>query len=419
MKILVVGGGGREHAIIWKLSQSSKTLEIYCAPGNGGISELAQCIDIRATDIDNMVEFAIEESMDLVIVTPDDPLAQGMVDALEDAGIKAFGPRANAAIIEGSKVFAKEFMKKYEIPTAGYEVFEDFDKALSYLEGVSYPLVLKADGLALGKGVFIAQDSKEARQALKVMMVDNVFGSAGAKVVIEEFLIGPEVSLLAFTDGKTIVPMVSSQDHKRAYDGDQGPNTGGMGTFSPSRAYTPEIAQFVEKRILKPTIEGMNKEGRPFKGIIFLGIMLTQQGPKLLEYNARFGDPETQVVLPRLGTDLLDILLAIVEEKLDEVHVRWNENAAVCVVLASGGYPESFTKGYPIHGIHEVNEQEDIMIFHGGTKKENGQYLTNGGRVLGLTAVSKDLDTAMNKVYDTIEGIQFKDMYYRKDIGRE
>ncbi len=419
MKILVVGGGGREHAIIWKLSQSSKVTELYCAPGNGGIGELANCVDIEARDIENMVSFAKEKSIDLVIVTPDDPLALGMVDALEESGIKAFGPKKNAAIIESSKVFAKELMKKYDIPTGEYEVFDDYDKALYYLERTtSYPLVLKADGLALGKGVVISDNLKEAQEALRSIMVDKIFGQAGDKVIIEEFLRGPEVSILAFSDGKTVIPMVSSQDHKRIYDGDKGPNTGGMGTFSPSRVYTPEIAEYVQNKILNPTIEAMYREQRPFKGVIFLGLILTAEGPKLLEYNSRFGDPETQVVIPMLKTDLLDIFMAVVDERLDNITIEWEDKAAVCVILASGGYPGSYTKGYPIYGLDDLKDYDDILVYHAGTKKRDNRYWTNGGRVLGVTAIAENLDRATQKAYKAVEKIRFEGMHYRKDIGK-
>lgn len=417
MRVLLVGGGGREHAIVWKLCQSPKLTKIFCAPGNGGIGDIAECVDIEATDIDNMVEFAKKQDIDLVVVTPDDPLALGMVDALEDAGIKAFGPRKNAAEIESSKVFAKNFMKKYNIPTAEYQVFDDYNRALSYLKEAPYPLVLKADGLALGKGVIIAQSFDDALAGLRDIMIDKKFGKAGNKVVIEEFLSGPEVSLLAFTDGKTVIPMVSSQDHKRAYDGDRGPNTGGMGTFSPSRVYTPEIAEMVENEILEPTIKGMNREGRPFKGVLFLGLILTNQGPKVLEYNARFGDPETQVVLPRLKSDLFDIFLAVVDERLDKLKVEWEDNAAVCVVLASGGYPGSYKKGYDISGLENLADCEDVMVFHAGTQRVEDKYRTDGGRVLGVTAIAEDLNTSIQKAYNSLDEISFKDMYYRKDIG--
>ncbi len=417
MKVLVAGGGGREHAIIWKISQSSKVSKIYCAPGNGGISDLAECVDIAATDIDGMVGFAKNNGIDLTVVAPDDPLALGMVNAMEKEGLKAFGPTKEAARIESSKVFAKRLMKKYNIPTAEYEVFNDYEKAKKYLKTVDYPIVIKADGLALGKGVIIAENKEQAENAIKQMMIEKVFGQAGSQVVIEEFLSGPEVSILTFTDGNTIVPMVSSQDHKRAYDGDRGPNTGGMGTFSPSRVYTPEIAREVERIILKPTIEAMRQEGCPFKGVLYFGLMLTDKGVKVLEYNARFGDPETQVVLPRLKTDLMDIFMAIIDGQLDSIDIQWEDNAAVCVILASGGYPLSYNKGYEISGIEEVTANPDILVFHAGTKKKNGKFYTNGGRVLGVTAIAEDLETAIYKVYRQVERIHFEDMYYRKDIG--
>ncbi|HZJ58518.1 MAG TPA: phosphoribosylamine--glycine ligase [Clostridia bacterium] len=417
MKVLVVGGGGREHAIVWKLSQSPRISDLYCAPGNGGIGGIARCIDIEATDIESMVQFARDQSIDLVVVTPDDPLALGMVDAMAEAGIKAFGPNKNAAIIESSKVFAKDLMKKYDIPTGEYRVFSCYNEALDYIRESEFPLVVKADGLALGKGVIIAEHFDEARDAIREIMIEKVFGGAGNQVVIEEFLMGQEVSLLAFSDGHTTVPMVSSQDHKRAFDKDEGPNTGGMGAFSPSRVYTPEIAHIVETTMLQPTIDAMNEEGRPFKGVLFLGLILTEDGPKLLEYNARFGDPETQVVLPRLRTDLLDILLAVVDERLDEIDIEWEDNAAACVVMASGGYPGSYDKGYPIHGLQNLDDREGVMVFHAGTRGDRDQYFTHGGRVLGITSVAGDLDKAIQKAYKSVDLIKFKDMHYRRDIG--
>lgn len=418
MRVLVIGGGGREHAILWKLSQSPKVSKLFCAPGNGGIEDLASCIDIEATDIENMVKFSKDNAIDLVIVTPDDPLSIGMVDALEAEGIKAFGPKKNAAIIESSKVFAKDLMKKYNIPTGDYKVFSDYKDACDYIESQAYPLVIKADGLALGKGVFIVQNFREALNALKEIMIDKTFGQAGRKVIIEEFLVGKEVSLLAFTDGKTIIPMVSAQDHKKAFDNDLGPNTGGMGAFSPSTEYTPPIARIVEETILRPTIEAMNNEGRPFRGVLFLGLILTEEGPKVLEYNARFGDPETQVVLPRLKTDLLDVFLAVIDGKLDSIKIQWEDSSTACVVLASGGYPGSYKKGYVIDGISHGDHEEGILVFHAGTKKTDRQYLTNGGRVLGITARSNNLDDAIKKAYEAIKNIHFKDMHYRRDIGR-
>ncbi|MFO7294401.1 MAG: phosphoribosylamine--glycine ligase [Caldicoprobacter sp.] len=419
MKVLVVGSGGREHALVWKISKSPRVSKIYCAPGNGGISDLAECVNISATDVVGMVRFAKQNGIDLTVVAPDDPLAMGMVDALQAEGLKAFGPTRDAAIIESSKVFAKHLMRRYGIPTAEYRVFESYDKAVKYVEQVQYPVVIKAEGLALGKGVIIARDFDEARDALKSMMVDKVFGEAGLRVVIEEHLAGPEVSVLIFTDGKTIIPMVSAQDHKRAYDGDQGPNTGGMGAFSPSRVYTPDIASEVEDGIIRPTIRAMAQEGRPFKGVLYFGLMLTPQGPKVLEYNARFGDPETQVVLPRLKTDIVDIFEAVIDERLDEINVEWEDNAAVCVVLASGGYPKSYRTGYEISGIDEVLKDPDMMVFHAGTKKVDGKYYTSGGRVLGITAIAKDLDTAVRKAYQSVGKIHFENMHYRRDIGRK
>lgn len=418
MKVLVVGGGGREHALLWKLKQNPKITKMYAAPGNGGISELAECVDIQATDIESMVAFASENAIDLVVVAPDDPLVLGMVDAMEAVGIRAFGPRKNAAIIEGSKAFSKELMKKYNIPTAAYEVFENSEEAKAYVKSQRMPIVVKADGLALGKGVIIAQTEEEAVEAIEDMMVNSAFGSAGSKVVIEEFMTGPEVSILSFCDSKTIVPMVSVQDHKRAFDNDEGLNTGGMGTFTPSRFYTEEIAKECMEKIFVPTMEALNAEGRPFKGIIFFGLMLTENGPRLLEYNARFGDPETQVVLPRLQTDLLEIFEAIIDEKLSEVQITWDEQAAVCVIGASGGYPQSYDKGYPIQGIDKAQNQ-GCIVFHAGTKKEENAYKTNGGRVLGVTALGKDLEEAISKAYEGIGCIHFDKMHYRKDIGKK
>ncbi|SFQ24268.1 phosphoribosylamine--glycine ligase [Caldicoprobacter faecalis] len=417
MKVLVVGGGGREHALVWKISQSSRVSRIYCAPGNGGISELAECVNIPATDVEGIVRFAKQNNIDLTVVAPDDPLAMGMVDALQAEGLRAFGPTRDAAMIESSKVFAKNLMHKYGIPTAKYKVFDNYDQAVKYVEQIEYPAVIKAEGLALGKGVIIAKDVYEAKGALRAMMVDKVFGQAGLRVVIEEHLTGPEVSVLTFTDGRTVIPMVSAQDHKRAYDGDQGPNTGGMGAFSPSRVYAPEVAKEVEDCIIRPTIRAMAEERRLFKGVLYFGLMLTEQGPKVLEYNARFGDPETQVVLPRLKTDIVDIFEAVIDERLDEINIEWEDNAAVCVVLVSGGYPKSYKTGYEISGIEEVLKEPGIMVFHAGTKKIGGKYYTSGGRVLGVTAIAKDLDTAIQKVYQNVEKIRFENMHYRRDIG--
>ncbi len=419
MKVLVVGGGGREHTLVWKLSQSPKISELYCAPGNGGISELATCVAIKATDIDGIVNYSKENKMDLVVVAPDDPLAAGMVDKLNEAGIRAFGPVKAAAVIEGSKAFSKDLMKKYNIPTAGYSVFESSSEALRYIDECGAPIVVKADGLALGKGVIIAKTATEAKDAVNGMMNDKLFGNAGNKVVIEEFIEGPEVSILAFTDGKTVVPMVSSQDHKRAFDNDQGPNTGGMGTFSPSPLYDEKLADFCMKEIFVPTIEAMNKEGRKFKGVLYFGLMLTKDGPKVLEYNARFGDPETQVVIPRLKTDLLEIFEAIIDERLADINIEWDDNAAVCVVAASGGYPGKYPTGLEINGLDAAQADGNTIVFHAGTSLKDGKFYTAGGRVLGVTAVEKTMDMAIDKAYAGIEKISFEGMHYRKDIGRK
>ena len=418
MKILVVGGGGREHTIVWKVAQSDKVSKIYCAPGNGGISKLAECVDISATDIDSMVAFAKEKEIDLVMVAPDDPLVLGMVDAMEAAGIRAFGPRKNAAIIEGSKVFSKDLMKKYNIPTAGYEVFCDSKSAIEYLkEQNSYPAVIKAEGLALGKGVIIALNEEEAVAGIHEIMDDKKFGDSGNRVVIEEFLTGPEVSVLAFTDGKTVKPMVSAQDHKRAYDNDKGPNTGGMGTFSPSRLYDEAKAKECMENIFIPTINAMNAEGRPFKGVLYFGLMMTEKGVKVIEYNCRFGDPETQVVLPRLKTDLVDIMEAVVDEKLADIEIEWADNAAVCVVMASGGYPVSYEKGHLISGIEDAEAMDDVTVFHAGTKLTADGFTNVGGRVLGVTATDDDLDLAIKRAYEAVGKISWKDEFHRNDIG--
>ncbi len=417
MKILVIGSGGREHTIVWKLSKSPKVSKIYCAPGNGGIAELAECVPIKATDIDGVVNFAKEKAVDLVVVAPDDPLVAGMVDALEDAGIRAFGPRANAAAIEGSKVFSKDLMKKYNIPTAGYEVFTDPEAAIKYIEKGSFPTVIKAEGLALGKGVIIAKDIDEARAAIHDIMEEKVFGASGNRVVIEEFLTGPEVSVLAFCDGKTVVPMVSAQDHKRAFDNDEGLNTGGMGTFSPSRLYDAAKAEECMKNIFLPTVKAMQAEGRPFKGVLYFGLMMTAAGVRVIEYNARFGDPETQVVLPRLKTDLVDIIEAVIDGRLDEIEIEWEDNAAVCVVLASGGYPVKYATGYEISGLDEIAKYDDLTVFHAGTKRDGDKLVTAGGRVLGITAVAENLDAAIRRAYEGVEMVSFKDCHFRHDIG--
>ena len=414
MKVLVVGSGGREHAICYSLKKSPKVTELYCAPGNGGISEIAQCVDVKATDIDGMVAWAKEHAMDFVMVAPDDPLAMGMVDALEAAGIRAFGPRANAAIIEGSKAFSKELMKKYSIPTAAYEIFTDMAEALRYVEQQGAPIVVKCDGLALGKGVVVAQTLEEAKDAVVNMMENKAFGEAGAKVVIEECMTGPEVTVLAFTDGKTIVPMPSSQDHKRAYDGDQGPNTGGMGASSPGPNYTPQDAKTCMETIFLPTIQALNAEGRTFQGVLYFGMMLTPKGPKVVEYNARFGDPECQAVLSLLETDLMEILEACVDGTLDQVDVKFKDAASCCLVLASGGYPVAYEKGKEITGLSQVT---DAVVFHAGTKKQDGKFYTNGGRVLGVTAVAPTLREAVDKAYAQAAPISFEKMHFRRDIG--
>ncbi len=417
MKVLIVGGGGREHALAWKIKQSPLVDKLYCAPGNGGIASLALCVPIKASDIDGMVAFAKNEKIDLVMVAPDDPLAAGMVDALQKAGVRTFGPVRDAAAIESSKAFSKGLMKKYNIPTAEYEVFDDSDAAIAYLSRVSYPIVVKADGLALGKGVIIAQNHDEAVKAVQDMMSDKMFGSAGDRIVIEEFLRGPEVTILAFTDGKTLVPMVSSQDHKRALDNDLGLNTGGMGTFSPSRLYTKEINDYCTENIFKPTVEAMNREGRKFKGVLYFGLMLTEDGPKVIEYNSRFGDPEAQVVLPALKTDIVEIFDAIIDERLDSVKIEWDDKAAVCVILASGGYPAKYASGLEISGLADAEKDPDVIIFHAGTKLESGKYYTAGGRVLGVTAVADTMEHAREKAYTAVKKVSFEGMHYRTDIG--
>ena len=419
MKILVIGSGGREHAIVRKLKESPQVEKVYCAPGNGGISRDAECASVGAMDKEGMLALAREKGVDLVFVAPDDPLAAGMVDYLEEAGFPCFGPNAKAAEIESSKVFSKNLMKQYGIPTAGYEVFSDPVQALEYIRKQgTYPAVVKADGLALGKGVVIAQNEEEAKNALHSIMEDKIFGESGSQVVVEEFLTGPEVSVLAFTDGKVLKPMVSTMDHKRAYDGDKGPNTGGMGTISPNPFYTEEVAKECMEKIFLPTMEAMNQEGRTFKGCLYFGLMLTPQGPKVIEYNSRFGDPETQVVLPRLDTDFAEIVKAVAEERLSQVEVRWKEQASACVVIASGGYPGSYKKGLEIHGLDENGQAEGVTVYHAGTKWEDGKFFTNGGRVLGVTALGDTLEEALDKAYAGVEKITFEGAMYRKDIGR-
>ena len=417
MKVLVVGGGGREHAICWKLAQSPKVTELYCAPGNGGIAQVAQCVPIKATDVEAMVAWAKEHAMDFVMVAPDDPLALGMVDALEAAGIPAFGPRANAAVIEASKAFSKELMKKYHIPTAKYETFTDMDGALAYVRAQGAPIVVKADGLALGKGVVVAQTVSEAEEAARAMMADAKFGAAGARVVVEECMTGPEVTVLCFSDGEHLVPMPSSRDHKRAFDGDSGPNTGGMGAISPAPGYTPVLAAQCMEEIFLPTIAALKAEGRPFQGVLYFGLMLTPQGPKVVEYNARFGDPECQAVLSLLESDLMDIFLACRAGTLDQADIRWRDGSACCLVLASGGYPAKYQTGYPISGLDQAGET--ATVFHAGTRRaENGAILTSGGRVLGVTAVGDTLASAIDSAYRSASHVSFQDMHFRTDIGR-
>ena len=419
MKILMIGSGGREHALIKKLLESPKCEKLYCAPGNGGISRDAEVVNISVMDKEGMVRFAKDNAIDLVFVAPDDPLADGMVDAMEAAGIRAFGPNAKAAIIEASKVFSKNMMKKYGIPTAKYEVFTDPAQAIAYVKAENTtPVVVKADGLALGKGVIIAQTIDEAVAAIKSIMEDKQFGDSGNQIVIEEFLTGPEVSVLAFTDGKCVKPMVSSKDHKRAYDNDEGLNTGGMGTISPNPYYTDTLAKECMRTIFEPTIEAMVKEGRPFKGCLYFGLMMTPKGPKVIEYNARFGDPEAQVVLPRLKTDLVDICEAVIDGSLSDLEIKWDDGAAACVVMASGGYPVSYKKGIEMFGLDENGQVDGAVVYHAGTKYENGRFYTNGGRVLGITAKAPTLDEALEKAYAAVKKISFEGAHYRTDIGR-
>ena len=418
MKVLIVGSGGREHAIAWAVAKSPKVDKIYCAPGNAGISEYAECVDIGAMEFEKLAAFAKEQEIDLTVIGMDDPLVGGVVDVFEAEGLRVFGPRANAAIIEGSKAFSKDLMKKYNIPTAAYENFTSAEDALAYLETAKMPIVLKASGLALGKGVLICNTLEEAKEGVKTLMLDKQFGSAGDTIVIEEFMTGREVSVLAFCDGKTVKCMTSAQDHKRAKDGDQGLNTGGMGTFSPSPFYTKEVEEFCETHIYQPTIDAMAAEGRPFTGVLFTGLMLTEDGPKVLEYNCRFGDPEAQVVLPRMKNDIIDVFEACVDGRLDEIDLEFEDNAAVCVVLASDGYPEKYEKGFEITGIDAVNAKEGYHVFHAGSKFENGKLVTNGGRVLGVTAKGKDLVEARANAYAATELISFEKKYMRHDIGK-
>lgn len=419
MKILIVGGGGREHAIAVAVAESPKADKIYCAPGNAGIAEVAECVPIGVDEFDRIASFAKEKEVDLVIVGPDDPLAAGLVDVLEEAGLRVFGPRKNAAILEGSKAFSKDLMKKYNIPTAAYETFDDAKKAEAYLETADYPVVLKADGLALGKGVLICNTKEEALEGVKSIMLDKQFGAAGNRMVVEEFMTGREVSVLSFVDGKTIRIMTSAQDHKRACDGDKGLNTGGMGTFSPSPFYTEEVDDFCKQYIYQPTVDAMAKEGREFKGIIFFGLMLTQKGPKVLEYNARFGDPEAQVVLPRMKNDIVDVMEACIDGTLDKIDLQFEDNAAVCVVLASRGYPVKYGKGLKISGLEKFKDADGYYCFHAGTKFDSqGNIVTNGGRVLGITATGDDLKAARANAYKAAGWVDFANKYMRTDIGK-
>lgn len=419
MKVMIVGGGGREHAIAMSVAKSSRVDKIYCLPGNAGIEEVAECAPIGPMEFDKIKDFAKEKKIDLAVIGMDDPLVGGLTDVLEAEGIRTFGPRKNAAILEGSKAFSKDLMKKYNIPTAAYENFSDADAALSYLKTAKYPIVLKADGLALGKGVLICNSFEEAQEGVKEIMLDKKFGASGNTMVVEEFMTGREVSVLSFVDGKTVKTMTSAQDHKRAKDGDEGLNTGGMGTFSPSPFYTKEIAEYCEKNLFQPTVDAMRAEGREFKGIIFFGLMLTEDGPKVLEYNARFGDPEAQVVLPRMKTDIIDVMEACIDGTLDQVDLEFEDNAAVCVVLASDGYPVAYEKGIPITGFEAFKNKEGYYCFHAGTKKnENGEIVTNGGRVLGITAKGSDLKEARKNVYEATEWISFANKYMRHDIGK-
>lgn len=416
MRILVIGGGGREHAVVKKISESPKSEKIWCAPGNAGIADLAECVNIKATDIPGIVAFALENNVDFVVITPDDPLALGMADALNEVGIKSFGPTKRAAIIEGSKSFSKKLMKKHGIPTASFEVFDDMKGAVAYVKKVGAPIVIKADGLALGKGVTVANTVDEALTAVKNMMEDRAFGDSGARVVIEECLSGPEVTLMCFYDGETVSVMPSSQDHKRVNDGDSGPNTGGMGAISPSPFFTAEMKEYCIEKILIPVFNALKEDGRPYKGVLYAGLMLTKDGPKVIEFNARFGDPETQAVLSLLKSDLLEILLSVSDGTLSSLKIVWDEGAACCVVLASGGYPSSYRTGFKISGLDAVGE--GISVFHAGTKKEGSDILTSGGRVLGVTATGPNLEDAVSRAYNGVKSIKFENMHFRTDIGK-
>jgi len=417
MKVLVIGSGGREHTLVWKIAQSPKVSQVYCAPGNAGISKLAQCININADNIEKLADFAQEEKIDLTVVGPELPLSKGIVNEFNRKGLRIFGPSKEATEIESSKVFSKYLMKKYNIPTANYEVFQNSEKAFDYIKQQIFPLVIKADGLAAGKGVFIVKNLVQARDALDALMEEKKFGEAGRQVIIEEFLEGEEVSILAFCDGKTVVPMVSSQDHKKIFDNDQGPNTGGMGAYSPVPFYPDEFKERVLEEILKPTIKGLQSEGREYRGVLYAGLVLTKEGPKVLEFNARFGDPETQAILPRLKTDLIDILNAVIEGRLHKINIEWEDNAAVCVVVASGGYPGKYQKGKAISGLERLEKMEDIIVFHAGTKLQDDKVITSRGRVLGITAWDKTISKAKERAYKGVKEIYFEDMYYRKDIA--
>jgi len=417
MKVLVIGSGGREHTLVWKIKQSPKISKVYCAPGNAGISNLAQCVNIDADSIEKLVGFAKKEKIDLTVVGPELPLSRGIVNEFNQQGLRIFGPSKEAAEIESSKVFSKYLLKKYNIPTANYQVFQNSEKALAYIQQQTFPLVIKADGLAAGKGVFIVKNLLEARDALNALMEEKKFGEAGRQVIIEEFLEGEEVSILAFCDGKTVVPMVSSQDHKKIFDNDLGPNTGGMGAYSPVPFYPDEFKKRVLEEILKPTVKGLQNEGKEYKGVLYAGLILTKEGPKVLEFNARFGDPETQVILPRLKTDLIDILNAVINSTLHKINIQWEDNAAVCVVVASGGYPEKYQKGKVINGLEKLEKMKNMIAFHAGTKFQEGRVVTSGGRVLGITAWDETISKAKEKAYKEIKEIYFEDMYYRKDIA--
>ncbi|MBU4562993.1 phosphoribosylamine--glycine ligase [bacterium] len=417
MKVLLIGSGGREHTLVWKIIQSPKVSQIYCAPSNAGISQLARCVDIDANNIDKLADFAQKENIDLTVVGPELPLSKGIVNEFNKQGLRIFGPSKEATEIESSKVFSKHLMKKYNIPTANYEVFQNSEEAFDYIKQQTFPLVIKADGLAAGKGVFIVKNLNQAGDALNTLMKKKTFGEAGRQIVIEEFLEGEEVSILAFSDGKTVVPMVSSQDHKKIFDNDQGPNTGGMGAYSPVLFYLNEFKKTVLEEILKPTVKGLQSEGKEYKGVLYAGLILTKEGPKVLEFNARFGDPETQVVLPRLKTDLVDILNAVIDGSLHKINIEWKNNSAVCVVVASGGYPGRYQKDKAINGLERLEKMKDIIAFHAGTKFQDGKIVTSGGRVLGITAWGDTISKAKEKAYEGVEKIYFEDMYYRKDIA--